>query len=233
MKYLILIFVLVAGCNSQRKNIEASNEKPSENKSSQINRARITFSEVFRIPDIETLQFFRNLTPIKKFTPFTELDMGSYQRNILGVTTEEESKSHILSQLNKIDSLSQNAILTWSKYKEVNNQTGEEAYYLYMLKKTDLNLGDINIEKIEYRKSAYLEEYEILGEFDQIGTEKWIELTKKAYEDNNNYVAVVINNEVYSCPYVAAPLESGHFSFGVKTESEAKSIVGSLKNKSR
>lgn len=229
-----LIISIMFGCKSQIKEL-GQNEALGDSKTT-FEPVEIGFYEVYRLQDKTLLQFLRNIKEVDQFIPIFNLDYGNYPQNVVGITESDSNKTQILEQLLLTDSISSNSKLVWSKRKQFNMRTNEEAFHLYMLKKDSRNISNSDIKSAEAKKNPYGEDYIIDILFNEIGTKKWSNMTKKAYEDDRNYIAIMLNEEVYYCPYVMGQLDYPNFSlneFRILEEANklAKGIMKKVDNK--
>jgi len=204
------IFIGLSSCKTNVKQQDKSNNLLSSSELT-YEQAEIGFYVVYRLQDEISLQFLRNVKAVEQFTPVFNLDIGNYSQNIFGITEEENNKIQILNKLLSTDSLSSNSKLVWSKRKQFNIRTNEEVFHLYMLKKNSKMIANSDIQSAIAKKNPYGEDYIVEIIFSTLGTQKWSNMTKKAYEDDENYIAIVINEEVYSCPYMMGQLDSPYF----------------------
>ena len=163
------------------------------------------------------------------FIPIYDLDYQNYYpQNVVGVTDKEEKKQGIIDKLMKMDSVPENSFFCWSKRKEKDGITYEGFYHLYLLKDIDKEskIGNDEIMKAEVLFNKYINEPEIKIKFNESGSKKWSRMTEKAAKNNKNFIALVIDFEVYSCPSVITPINGGEtFISGFNNKNEAEKIV--------
>lgn len=208
--YIILVILLgFAGCKTQSNS--ESEATPQKELNSIYEPVEIGFYEVYQLPDQDPVQFLRNVVSVDDFIPRFNLDTENYPKNVLGITVDEKNKIQILKELLLTDSLTLNSKLIWSKRKQFNLSRNEEAYHLYMLKKDSKYISNADIKSAKATKNPMAEDYMVELTFNTLGTKKWSLMTKKAADDNNSYIAIVANDEVYFCAYVVSQLDFPEF----------------------
>jgi hypothetical protein len=239
-KQLVTCFVCLAipyffvGCgllNDNKKGLQSNKEGVSEINDSESSSI-VSFHEVYRLSDKKLIQVLKAIPEIDGFIPIYVLDYQNYPQNVAGVTDREENKKRIMDELTKIDSILENSFFCWSKKKQQNRITNEELYHLYLLKKLDeeSRIENDEISKAEVAFNEFANEPEIRIRFNKSGAAKWSKMTEKAALDNNGFIAIVVDSEVYSCPYMVTPIYSGEVAFfGFDDKYEAEKIVGRIK----
>ena len=188
--------------------------------------------ETYRLHNEDFLRVLRNIKVVDEFIPIFRLDFGSYPENVVGITEDESSKSRILEQLLLSDSIPPNSNLVWSKRREYNMQTDEEAYHLYMLKNDSRIITNTDIKSAKSEENPFGDDFTVDIILTDAGTQKWSEGTKEVYENNRGYIAILIDGEAYSSPRVMGPLNSSYISFGgFATRGEAEKIAQGIMRK--
>lgn len=126
-------------------------------------------------------------------------------------------------------------VLRWSKDPVKNFETGEETddYELYAVKldrgSSEPPLTGESVTNASANPNPQTNEVEVSLQMNREGTRKWGEMTTKAAQDNNREIAIVLDNEVVSCPRVNDPITNGSSSIsGTFTIQEAKDLANIL-----
>lgn len=226
----ILCFLVGCGISKDNKKELQSTKEVSE-KIGHENNEVISFYEVYRLSDEKLIHVLESIPEIDGFIPISGLDYQNYQQNVVGVTDKEEKKQEIMGRLMKMVSIPENSFFCWSKRKQENGIDNESFYYLYLLKIIDkeLKIENDEIKNAEVLLNKYSNEPELRIKFNESGTGKWSKMTQKAASNNNDFIAMVIDSEVYSCPSVMTPIHSGTTSIlGFNNKNEAEKIVGRI-----
>lgn len=235
-KNTLWVLFLIVGCGfSTQKQAETISENFNF-RPAQANievTAVVSFHEVYRSYDEVFWNTVEIIPKIDGFIPIYELDFQNYPPNVVGVTDNEEKKKSIIKELMKIDSIPENSFFCWSKNKIENLRTNETFYQLYLLKEVREELRILNSEirtsEVQFHQQA--NQYIIYIKFNESGTEKWTKLTKRAAFNANDFIAIVIDSQVYSIPMVMDPIYSGEsMIFGFDSEKEATKMVERIKN---
>lgn len=225
-----ILFFLI-GCEiSKDDKKELQSTKEVSDKIGYENNEVISFHEVYKPSDEKLIRVLESIPEIDGFIPtINSLDFQNFLQNgIVGVTDKEEKKQGIISELSKMKSIPENSFFCWSKKKQENGIPDEGYYYLYLLKNIDKGskIENDEIMKAEVQFNKYVNESEISIKFNESGTKKWSKMTEKAAMNNNDFIAMVIDFEVYSCPSVMTPINSGEvLILGFDSKYEAAKIV--------
>lgn len=228
----VSVFSILLGCgvSKQSDNEDQISSKIDETPSD--DSTVISFHEVYKLADEKLLQVVESIPEIEGFTPIYALNYQYYPHTVIGVTNESEYKNRIVGELMKLDSLPENSFFCWSKGRQENRVTTEAFYHLYLLKDLEKESEIVNeeISKATVELNEFSNELEIRIMFNESGREKWGKMTEKAAR-NRDYIAIVIDDEVYSCPFVMDPIYSGESSIsGFGNRAEAEKIVERINN---
>lgn len=165
---------------------------------------------------------------------FISLAMGQrLQAGILTYSVEDTGKINDILQDPKVKSMIPSSMsFLWEKAGE--NQTGVE---LVPVKRGRLGKAPLTGEAITDARKEFAQNgrgYEISMTMNASGAKTWRNLTRKAVEtstpSNRNRIAIVLDNTVYSSPYVNEEIPNGVSSIsGDFTEEEAKDLANVLK----
>lgn len=225
----VAMLCLFVGCGTSKENKKAlQSTRQVGEKISHENNEVISFYEVYRLSDEKLIRVLKAIPEIEGFIPIYHLDDQNYQQNVVGVTDKEEKKQGILNKLEKMDSKPEKSFFCWSKRKQENGIADEGFYYLYLLKNIDeeSKIKNDEIIKAEVLFNKYSNTPEIRITFNESGKEKWFKMTEKAAGNNHDFIAMVIDFEVYFCPSVMTPIYGGVAPIsGFQDKNEAEKIV--------
>jgi len=111
-------------------------------------------------------------------------------------------------------------------------EDAEGKYALYMIKKTPgSNKAPLEGDVIISTSSSPdpTGEMSVGIKMNSIGARKWAQMTEKAFNEGNREIAIVLDNEVVSAPYIKAPIPGGNSSisgsFSVQEANDLASIL--------
>ncbi len=108
----------------------------------------------------------------------------------------------------------------------------EGKYALYMIKKTPgINKAPLEGDVIVSTSSSPdpTGEMSVGIKMNSVGAKKWAQMTEKAFNEGNREIAIVLDNEVVSAPYIKQPITGGNSSisgsFSVQEANDLASIL--------
>lgn len=198
------------------------------------NFLRDTFDIVEKTPD-----FFNNDGPLFSKLTLNGGVAGNYSNNVIGVAKKNERKaiSDMLAKPSVANLIPSDMLLFWSaepgsSYDENGNSITSDLYELYMIKKDPgKNQAPLDGGMVTTAGQGPNPDGQIavnLGMSSE-GAKRWAALTRKASQNGNREVAIVLDNEVVSCPRVNGPIEGGRTeitgSFSVQEASDLANIL--------
>jgi SecD/SecF fusion protein len=142
----------------------------------------------------------------------------TYPLSVMG-TAERNKKDLVLDYLNRPEIkrlFPQDIIFLWSSSPMVDFQTKEKTnlYELYAIRKdrgrTEAPLTGENIIDAFAQQDPYSKEVGVSLRMNTTGARIWGDMTTRAAQDNNREIAIVLDNEVVSCPRVNTPITDGN-----------------------
>jgi len=168
-----------------------------------------------------------------------QIVQGQYGNNVIGVAKKNDRKviSEMLAQDNVAGLLPPDMLLFWSaepgfNYNAEEGEEQEGLYELYMIKKDAGKAGAPLDGGLVTRSGSGPSpdgQIEVTLGMNSEGAKKWADLTRNASQAGNREVAIVLDNEVVSCPRVNGPIEGGNTSIsGNFTVTEAADLANIL-----
>lgn len=188
--------------------------------------------ETYRVSDPAISQHIIDIPSIEGFKDFRQFTMGYFPAEMLGVCQNETLLPVILDTLNYLLADVPNLKLLWS-VKQEDNYSGVSGFQLYLINTNGLQealINDTHITESFAAPNSYSMEPQILFSMNEEGTRLWSEVTKKAANNDNRSIAIVINDRVYSVPRVMAPIDAGKCAisgaFSLSKADEIASAIG-------
>ncbi len=221
------IFFLTNSCKVNSNKISQSGGISNLN-----SKFEITLYEVVHEDELEFKNLSASIGEIENFKTIKELGIEDGSNNFFGVTTNNSYKDEILKSIQKVNNQKEKIKIMWSKEIIHNQIINEKNYYLYLLKD---NQNKVTITKKEIVESKvisnpYSDFSDLLLTLNSSSSSQMNKLTKKAHDAGRRSIAIVLDNEVYSSPYVNNPIYGYKFSIGCKTLEEAKKLKMRIKN---
>lgn len=192
---------------------------------SQVEPIQFSVHYSYRLPSEEMLSLARNLPELSHFTPFYEMEDSNFLDIVLGTTADSIYKTPILETLNRNDSLCAECRLGWSKYITNNQISGDRYYKLFIFEKTP-QLTNQHIRELKVGESMFDKSFDLRIELTDEGADILHRMTSTAFENNNSAIAIVLDDEVVSSPYVQAPLDNGVLTIGrYESKSDVEQII--------
>lgn len=172
---------------------------------------RVEFWDAYSLRDGIFSEIDSVAKDIKHFIPNSRKQI-KHSSNALGFSNKKEHLENIILEMDSLFKNNENVDFFWSK-KQALSQS-KYHYILYSInRKKDRNLIVLDNTVIE---SAYSLEnqsnpgkYRISLTFNERGKKAWAIMTKNAAELGNGAIAIIINNEVVSCPIVRSAITGG------------------------
>lgn len=189
--------------------------------------AHLGFWHTFNISDKIVRDIPRERLETVGFIPYYDMARGYYASEILGVCDQMGQLAVIQKSLT--DSLRHipNLMLRWGAEKIP--YATDEVYALYLLRADESGAALISERSIN---EAFAEQENYTGEivvqlkFDEQGADAFEDMTTKAAADGNRAIAIVVNDEVFSCPTVNSPIPGGEcVIFGNFTMADAEQLA--------
>jgi SecD/SecF fusion protein len=142
----------------------------------------------------------------------------AYPLSVMG-TAERNKKDLVMSYLNRPEIkrlFPQDVIFLWSSSPMVDFQTREKTnlYELYAIRKdrgkSEAPLNGENITDAFSQQDPYSKEVGVSLKMNTTGARIWGDMTTRAAQDNNREIAIVLDDEVVSCPRVNTPITDGN-----------------------
>ena len=172
-------------------------------------------------PEIDSVRSL--ITDIPGFTPFFELELGYYQREVIGIAQKEDSLESIKDTLQARLPHLPNLVLHWGQKPIDPHKNGSLAYPLYMIDTRGAQKAPLTEQYIRNTQLVDdLSGYAVGINFDwnETGTIIWSQITREAADDGNRAVAMVVNDRVVSVPRVSEPITNGNCMLSMGTTAD-------------
>ncbi|MEM6378034.1 MAG: hypothetical protein AAF705_07470 [Bacteroidota bacterium] len=180
------------------------------------------------------LPFVSKIPQAEGFTPYYKMDPG-FPSFVVGLAESEAVKAPIMNKLKQYAASFENLQFAWAK-NSVKVPGKEGNYYPLFLLKTNkntpafqVNPADINTAEVTTNNQG---KNIIDIQLNEASAKIWGELTSIVSNQKNQYLALVIDNEVYNAPFVKSPILSGRLILsGFDDEDSARATAIRLFNK--
>jgi len=227
----ILIFVcslVLSSCNSSHQGGGSMGlNKVNCNENSTF---KLSFYEVVRANEAVFSDIAKTIGELDHFIPHDGFNEDGVHDNFLGYTLEKHFKKSILEKLNAVVDPSLNVKPIWTKHRVHHSQQDREVYYLHLVK---LNKHMIHAECPQILGERLTEDaghIHVMLQFDETTGKKWYKLTERAFIRGRETIAVVFEDEVYSCPSVRSPISGNNTSVAFDHVEDGKAFIKKLRN---
>lgn len=167
-----------------------------------LKNTQVKFWNVYRP---RKLPRFEKLLNDTLYNVFKAVD---YDPNILLADASDTAFIHQILHENK-KALPQDAAWRWGNFNEA--QTSQKLQFFLIKKRSNpaSQLSSIQIDEAKVMQNPQTGETEVAMRFNQKGTMNWGRMTTQAYNNNNNLIAITINESVVYAPKVMSPITGG------------------------
>jgi hypothetical protein len=151
---------------------------------------------------------------------------------LVGVTNDSLYKLKIVEEIRLILNGDIDVIPMWSKYRVENRRTGESYFQLYFLKNNAdaLKVSHEDVTKCKAEIPRFSDVPQLLLWVTEDIAKQWNHITKKVSLNGQGYLAFVLDDEVYCCPYVAEPITGDIISMAFESLSDAQIMSKRIKS---
>lgn len=207
--YLIICFSIIFGCKQIATNSFKGNKPCVESTNFELR-----MYEVLSPKDEVFVKLVESLPEIEDFRSYGQFDIQNIPLNFLGVTSSEDSKQGIIDQLQTSLDSSLNLIPMWSKNSSNDMVAGEEHFRLFLLKDNEhmFSVKCPDLVSFQFGVSPYSNRPALNLLFGAKATKGLALITERASERDKDFLAIVVQDDVYLCPTVEKPLTGGAIS---------------------